>query len=154
MVSRRQVASNTSRSFHLSSPLCAHLWIIDRVCPRTFGFGFKPRMLVCKWNGGNFLIIRHISLFVLISSLLGRYCAQSICCLSCWPDAFQKCWGDSCEQVGKLKFLRWYIANISISAFRSFLISIVTSGTFPMIEAYGVAVTNTASALLAWLGFG
>ena len=44
--------------------------------------------------------------------------------------------------------------NISISSFRSFLISIVSSGTFPMIETYGVVVTNTASALVAWLGFG
>ena len=82
MVSRRQVASITSRSPHLRSPLCAHFWIIDQVYPRNFGFGFKPCMLVCKRTGGDFSIASPISLFVLIWSLLGRYCTQSNCCLS------------------------------------------------------------------------
>jgi len=45
-------------------------------------------------------------------------------------------------------------ATAANNAFRSFLITIVASGTFPMIETYGVAVTNTTSALLAWFGFG
>jgi hypothetical protein len=64
MVSRRQVASITSRSTHLRSPLRAHFWIIDRVCPRNFGFGFKPYMLVCKWTGGDFFNRSPISLFL------------------------------------------------------------------------------------------
>ena len=54
MVSRRQVTSSTSWSTLLSPTLRAHFWIINRVCPWTFGFGFKPCMLVCKWNGGDF----------------------------------------------------------------------------------------------------
>jgi len=45
-------------------------------------------------------------------------------------------------------------ATAANTAFRSLLIAIVTSGTFPMIETYGLVVTNTASALVAWLGFG
>jgi len=42
----------------------------------------------------------------------------------------------------------------NISAFRALLMSIFVSGTLPMIETHGLVVTNTASALLAWLGFG
>ncbi|KAF8803188.1 hypothetical protein BYT27DRAFT_7260495 [Phlegmacium glaucopus] len=44
--------------------------------------------------------------------------------------------------------------NKGYSAWRSFLTSIAISGTLPMIETYGHIVTNTATALLAWLGFG
>ncbi|KAF8804007.1 MFS general substrate transporter [Phlegmacium glaucopus] len=40
------------------------------------------------------------------------------------------------------------------NAFRSLLISIAVSGTLPMIGTYGLVVTNTATALLAWVGFG
>jgi len=40
------------------------------------------------------------------------------------------------------------------NASRAFFISITSSLTFPMIEKYGLVMTNTTSALLAWLGFG
>jgi len=40
------------------------------------------------------------------------------------------------------------------NAFRAFFISITISGILPMIDRYGLVVTNGASALLAWLGFG
>jgi len=40
------------------------------------------------------------------------------------------------------------------NAFRSFFISIAISVILPTIETYGLVVTTTASALLAWLGFG
>jgi len=39
-------------------------------------------------------------------------------------------------------------------AFRAFFISIGVSAIFPMIESYGLVMTNAVSALLAWLGFG
>ncbi|KAF8812965.1 MFS general substrate transporter, partial [Phlegmacium glaucopus] len=40
------------------------------------------------------------------------------------------------------------------NAFRSLLTSIAVSGTLPMIGTYGLVVTNTTTALLAWVGFG
>jgi len=39
-------------------------------------------------------------------------------------------------------------------AFRAIFISIAVSMIFPMIETYGLVVTNAVSAFLAWLGFG
>jgi hypothetical protein len=41
----------------------------------------------------------------------------------------------------------------AFSGLRSFFMSIFIAGVLPMIEAYGVAVTDIASALLGWLGF-
>ena len=73
MVSRRQVASSPSRSTHLRSPLRARFWIIDRVCPRNFGFGFKLCMLVFKWTGGEIQSFAYITIcidFELIRSIL------------------------------------------------------------------------------------
>ncbi|KAF8803996.1 MFS general substrate transporter [Phlegmacium glaucopus] len=45
-------------------------------------------------------------------------------------------------------------AIVANNTFCSLLISIAFSGILPMIGTYGLVVTNTASALLAWLGFG
>jgi len=39
-------------------------------------------------------------------------------------------------------------------AFRAFFLSIAVSVILPMIETYGLIVTNAVSALLAWIGFG
>ena len=132
MVSGRQVTSSTSWSTLLSPTLRPHFWIINRVCPWTFGFGFKPCMLVCKWNGGEFFFffffffstesfaLHQITFWFCILMLkltyLGRYCTQSICCLSRWPDAFQKCWSDSCEQV-RYFFILFYghVQSLNIS---------------------------------------
>ena len=43
----------------------------------------------------------------------------------------------------------WYFR-----AFRAFFLATAVSLIFPMIETYGLVVTNAVSALLAWLGFG
>jgi len=40
------------------------------------------------------------------------------------------------------------------NGFRSTVISFAISGIIPMLDAYGVMVTNTASAVVAWLGCG
>jgi len=40
------------------------------------------------------------------------------------------------------------------NGFRHTLLSFAISGIIPMIDAYGVMVTNTVSAVVAWLGFG
>ena len=49
-----------------------------------------------------------------------------------------------------------FYGNTSLNgnrAFRAFFIAIAVSGIFPMIETYGLVITNAASAFLAWLGF-
>ena len=44
--------------------------------------------------------------------------------------------------------------NYHCSGLRSTLLAATVPVIFPMIEAYGVAVTNTTSAFLALIGFG
>ncbi len=45
-------------------------------------------------------------------------------------------------------------ADFLDSGFRSILLSLAISGIMPIIDAYGVMITNIASAVLVWLGFG
>ncbi|KAF9444153.1 MFS general substrate transporter [Macrolepiota fuliginosa MF-IS2] len=40
------------------------------------------------------------------------------------------------------------------NGFRSVILSVAIAGIMPMIDAYGVVATNTASAVLTWFGFG
>ncbi|TFK35473.1 major facilitator superfamily domain-containing protein [Crucibulum laeve] len=40
------------------------------------------------------------------------------------------------------------------TGFRSIMMSVAIAGILPMIETYGVVVTNTCAAILGWIGFG
>lgn len=40
------------------------------------------------------------------------------------------------------------------SGTRSVILSIAVAGIMPMVDTYGVLVTNTAAAVLVWAGFG
>jgi hypothetical protein len=46
------------------------------------------------------------------------------------------------------------VAEIFHSGVRAFLISLAISGIHPSIEKFGLIVTNTGAAILAWVGFG
>ena len=43
---------------------------------------------------------------------------------------------------------------LSPSGFRAMIVSGAIAGLLPMIETYGVLVTNFIAAILAWIGFG
>ncbi|TFK31025.1 hypothetical protein BDQ12DRAFT_694617, partial [Crucibulum laeve] len=44
-------------------------------------------------------------------------------------------------------------AAYMFAAFRSILMSLAVSAILPMIDTYGIIVTNTLAAILAWIGF-
>jgi hypothetical protein len=113
-------------------------------------------MLVCKRTRGDFLIASPAPLFVLI------WVFQVDIVLSpCIAYLIDLMHSRSAEALAANKsvnvnfiFYGNALLNIAISAFRALFISLAISGIFPMIETYGLVLTNAASALLAWLGFG
>ena len=74
--------------------------LLTEYVPGTLGLTLN---LICLFLSGFgvFFQFPPVSLFFFDLSFLDGYCASSNCCLSSWPNAFQKRWNAGCTPVSR-----------------------------------------------------
>jgi MFS family permease len=64
----------------------------------------------------------------------------------------------SAEVISATKFVSFFVILVRFthgasSSLRAIFLTVITSGAIPAVERFGIVITNTTSAIVAWIGF-